>query len=91
MIRTEYGKVEFEGDPSTFHSDLAVIVHGLNYAVLPEFDMTPEEAKEFILDAFETGMKTEEEVRKEKAENLKEAAISALEKVLESLKGKGDK
>ena len=45
MINTKRGALSVEGTLGEIHSDLAVIVHGLNYSILPE-DMTAEEAKE---------------------------------------------
>lgn len=85
MIKTKKGHLRIKGNSVEVKADISTIIYHLYYEILPE-NMTPEEAKEFIMSAVERGFKTPEQLEAE----MKEQLGNILGKIAESMKGQGE-
>lgn len=89
MIKTERGRLEAQGTLGELKADLSVIVHGIyNNALLDE--MSEEEAKDFIFDAVNRALESEEELKKESIDEFKTGLADFLEGLAKTLKGQGE-
>ena len=87
MIKTERGKLEVNGTLGEVRADLCVIVHGIKEMLQEE--MSEDEAKEFIFDAVDDGLKDIDEID-EKLDGLIGTLKGLLELLTFKTKGKGE-
>ena len=88
MIKTSYGRLEVEGTLRTIKADLSVIVHGIYNNI--QDDMSEEEAKEFIFDAVNRALESEDELKKEAMAGIKTGLADFFEGLAKTLKGQGE-
>lgn len=88
MIKTERGRLEAQGTHCELKADLSVIVHGIyNNALL---EMSEEEAKEFIFDAVNRALESEDEIKEKTRKEIKTGLADFLEVLAKTLKGQGE-
>ena len=83
MIRTDKGYMEIKGTMLDLLTDLSVITHRLKETFSK--DIEEEEVDDILRQAFETGLKSSEEVRQGIKEKLEEADVETLVKVLKEV------
>lgn len=89
MIKTKKGMLEAEGTLRELKADLSVIVHGIyNNALLEE--MPEEEAKEFIFDAVNRALESEDKLKEKAIDEIKTSIADFLEGFAKKLKGQGE-
>lgn len=87
MIKVDKGNIEISGNLPLIMAELTTLVHVMHHDTFTrKLNMTPEESKELIMEAFQKGFLTEDEVK----EDTKEHLLNLLDKIKELIVGKGD-
>lgn len=88
MIKINKGDVEISGVWPIVRTEFAGLVNSLHYNILTaELGLSPQEAKEEIMKAVEDGLKTEDEIKDQAKEALKNLSelIGGLDEVLKKI------
>lgn len=91
MIKCDKGNIEISGNALQMLSELTSLVHSMYHNILiDKCDATPEQAKKDILEAVESGFKTEEEMKDHAKQKVKDVLTELSDLLKDILSGKDD-